>query len=664
MPELGRAALAATLGLALYALVAGAIAARTRRRRLADSAQTALLLTFATTLVATLVLLAAFARNDYAFVYVWELTSDRLPILYTLAALWGGQAGSLLFWLLLLTIYSAAAVLLNRRSSRDLTVWVVPVLATVMLFFSFMLVFVSSPFATQAAPEDGRGLNPSLQNPYMLTHPIFLYLGYVGLTIPFAFAIGSLLARRTDERWIVTTRRATLVAWTALGVGQILGSKWAYEEVGWGGFYAWDPVENAALMPWLAATAFLHSVMVQEKRGMLRLWNMLLVILAFALSIFGTFLTRSGILSSVHSFTESPIGAWFLGFLTFVVVGSLALVLARLPLLRTRAKLESLVSREASFLYNNLLLVALTLTILWGVLYPIVHEAVVGEARIVGPGYYNFFLKVFGLPLLLLMGIGPLIAWRRASLRGLGAAFAWPAAIALATGAGLLALGAGSSIPGLIAYTFSAFVLASIGLEFVRGTRARRALAGGSWPAAFSALVGRNRRRYGGYVVHAAIVLLAIGIAGASAYDTVTESRLARGETLAVGDYRLTYTDLVERQGANATLLRARLDVARGDDELGVLEAGKNAYTVERQVSNEVGIRTDLLTGTDLFVIAEQINPDGSVFLRVFVKPLVNLLWLAGFVFLFGALITLWPDAREQRRLALRYQGTDVPARL
>jgi cytochrome c-type biogenesis protein CcmF len=664
MPELGRAALAATLLLALYALIAGAAAAKTRRRRLADSAQTALLLTLATTLVATVVLLAAFARNDYSFVYVWELTSDQLPVLYTLAALWGGQSGSLLFWLVLLTAYSAAAVVLNRRASRDLTVWVVPVLATVMAFFAFMLVFVSSPFATQVAPADGRGLNPSLQNPYMLTHPIFLYLGYVGLTIPFAFAIGSLLARRTDERWIVATRRATLVAWTALGVGQILGSKWAYEEVGWGGFYAWDPVENAALMPWLAATAFLHSVMVQEKRGMLRLWNMLLVILAFSLSIFGTFLTRSGILSSVHSFTESPIGAWFLGFLTLVVVGSLALVVARLPLLRTRSKLESLVSREASFLYNNLLLVALTLTILWGVLYPIVHEAVVGEARIVGPGYYNFFLKVFGLPLLLLMGIGPLIAWRRASLRGLGAVFAWPAGLALATGAVLLALGAGSSIPGLIAYTFSAFVLASIGLEFVRGTRARRALAGGSWPGAFSALIARNRRRYGGYVVHAAVVLLAIGIAGASAYDTVAEGRLARGETLAVGDYRLTYADLVERQGANATLVRARLDVSRGDDSLGTLEAGKNAYTVERQVSNEVGIRSDLLTGTDLFVIAEQINADGSVFLRVFVKPLVNLLWLAGFVFLLGALITLWPDAREQRRLSVRYEGTDAPARL
>jgi cytochrome c-type biogenesis protein CcmF len=664
MPELGRAALVVTLGLVLYALVAGAVAARTRRRRLAESAQTALLLTFATTLVATAVLLLAFARNDYSFVYVWELTSDQLPLRYTLAALWGGQAGSLLFWLLLLTAYSAVAVVLNRRASRDLTVWVVPVLASVMLFFAFMLVAVSSPFATQAAPDDGRGLNPSLQNPYMLVHPIFLYLGYVGLTIPFAFAIGSLLARRTDERWIVSTRRATLVAWTALGVGQIIGSKWAYEEVGWGGFYAWDPVENAALMPWLAATAFLHSVMVQEKRGMLRLWNVLLVILAFSLSIFGTFLTRSGILSSIHSFTESPIGAWFLGFLAIVVIGSLLLVFSRLPLLRSRARLESLVSREASFLYNNLLLVALTLTILWGVIYPIVHEMFLGESRIVGPGYYNFFLVIFGLPLLLLMGIGPLVAWRRASVRSLSLTFAWPAGVAAVTGLVLLALGAGSSVPGLIAYSFSAFVLASIALEFVRGTRARRALSGGSWPAAFGALVSRNRRRYGGYIVHASIVVLAIGIAGAGLYDSVGETRapLTKGSSLAVADYRLTYRELTEREGPNATLVRAVFDVERDGERLGAVEAGKNAYTVENLVSNEVGVRTDYLTGEDLFVIVEQINPNGSLQLRVFVKPLVNLLWLAGFIFLLGSLITLWPDAREQRRLALRYAGAEAPA--
>jgi cytochrome c-type biogenesis protein CcmF len=663
MPELGRAALVATLLLALYALLAGGVAARSRRRRLAESAQNALLLTFLTTGIALVVLLAAFARNDYTFTYVSQLTSDQLPLRYTLAALWGGQEGSLLFWLFLLTAYSAIAVLLNRRTSRDLTVWVTPVLAAVMVFFAFMLVVVSSPFAVQVAPDDGRGLNPSLQNPYMLVHPIFLYLGYVGLTIPFAFAMGSLLAGRTDERWIVATRRATLVAWTALGVGQIIGAKWAYEEVGWGGFYAWDPVENAALMPWLAATAFLHSVMVQEKRGMLRLWNVLLVIFAFALSIFGTFLTRSGILSSIHSFTESPIGAWFLGFLVLVVAGSLALVFARLPLLRSKARLESLVSREATFLYNNLLLVALTLTILWGVTYPLVHEAVLGESRIVGRGYYDFFLRVFGLPLLLLMGIAPLIAWRRASLRSLGSSFAWPAGAALVTGVGLLALGAGSSIPGLIAYTFSAFVLASIVLEFVRGTRARRALSGGSWPRAFSSLVARNRRRYGGYVVHASVVLLAIGIAGAEAYDSVAEGRLARGQSLAVADYRLTYRELQERPGPNATLVRAVVDVERDGKALGTVEPGKNAYTVERQVSNEVGIRHDLLTAEDLFVIAEQVNPDGSVQLRVFVKPLVNLLWLAGVLFLLGSVIALWPDAREQRRLAVRYRGAEAAVR-
>ena len=664
MPELGRAALVATLGLALYAVVAGAIAAWTRRRRLAASAQNALIGAFATSAVASAVLLAALVRHDFSFVYVAQHTSRELPTGYTISSFWGGQEGSLLLWLLILTGYGAAAVLLNRRSARDLIAWVVPVLGVVALFFAFLVVVVATPFAVQTAPADGAGLNPSLQNPYMMAHPPLLYLGYVGLTVPFAFAMGALLARRTDERWIVATRRWTLVAWTALGVGQLLGAHWAYEEVGWGGYYAWDPVENAALMPWLAATAFLHSVMIQEKRGMLRVWNVILVIGAFFLAIFGTFLTRSGILSSIHSFTESDIGPWFLVFMGGGLGGSLALLFARLPLLRAKTRLESLVSREATFLYNNLLLVALTLTILWGVAYPLVYEAFVGESRIVGRGYYDFFLRVFGLPLLLLMGIGPLVAWRRASVRSLALTFAWPAGVAIVTGVVLLALGAGSSIPGLIAYSFSAFVLSSIALEFARGTRARRALSGGSWPAAFSALVARNRRRYGGYVVHAAIVLLAIGVAGSSAYDTVREGRLQPGESLAVGDYRLTYRGLEEREGANATEIRAALDVRRDGESLGTVSAGKNAYTAERQVSNEVGIRSDLVTGEDLFVIAEQVNPDGSVYFRVFVKPLVNLIWLAGLVFLLGSLITLWPDAREQRRLAVRYGGAETPVRL
>jgi cytochrome c-type biogenesis protein CcmF len=525
-----------------------------------------------------------------------------------------------------------------------------------------VLVAVSSPFATHTAPADGSGLNPSLQNPYMLAHPPMLYLGFVGLTIPFAFAMGALAARRSDELWIVVTRRWTLLAWTFLGFGQLLGAHWAYVEVGWGGYFAWDPVENAALMPWLAATAFLHSVMIQEKRGMLKIWNVLLVIGAFALALFGTFLTRSGIISSIHSFTESSIGPWFLGFIGVVLAASIGLVLTRLPMLHSRTRLESPVSREATFLYNNLLLIAFCLTILWGVLYPIITEALRGEPVTVGPPYYNFFLKAFGLPLLLLMGIGPLIAWRRASLRGLGRTFAWPAGVALACGGILLLLGAGSSIPGLVGYTFCAFVMASIVLEFARGTRARHALGSSSWTSAFTSLVGRNRRRYGGYVVHASIVLLAIGVIGSSAYDTVAERRLLPGDTMAVGGYDLRYRGVEERRGANAQELRAVVEVSRDGKSLGTLEPGKNRYFAEQQVSNEAAIRSDKLNGEDLFLVADQIDGE-TLFLKVLVKPLVNLIWIAGFVFLGGALIALWPDAREQRRLAIRYGGREALAR-
>ncbi|MGH3079063.1 MAG: heme lyase CcmF/NrfE family subunit [Gaiellaceae bacterium] len=662
MPELGRAALVVTLGLSVYALVAGAAAARLGRRRLALSAQNALVAAFFSTLVAAGVLLAALLRNDFSFTYVARTTSEALPTAYTISAFWGGQEGSLLLWLLVLTAFGAVAVRLNRSWARGLVVWVVPVFAGVSVFFSFLLVAIASPFATQVAPPDGAGMTPSLQNPYMLAHPPLLYLGYVGLTVPFAFAMGALLSGQLDERWLVATRRFTLFAWTALGIGQLLGAHWAYVEVGWGGYYAWDPVENAALMPWLAATAFLHSVMIQERRGMLRIWNVLLVVLAFSLSLFGTFLTRSGVVNSIHSFTQSSIGPWFLAFIAIVVAFSLAVVFWRLPVLRSPTKLESPISREAAFLYNNLLLLALCLTILWGVVYPMLSEAVRGEAVVLGRSYYDFFLRIFGLPLLLLMGMGPLIAWRRASLRSLLTTFRWPTAVALATGALLLLLGAGSSVPGLVAYTFSAFVAATIVLEFARGTRARKALGAESWPGAFFSLVARNRRRYGGYVVHAAIVLLAIGIAGSSAFDSVAEAKLARGQSLEIEDYTLTYRSLEERQVSNATEIRATLGVTRGDRDLGTLEAGKNAYTIEQQVSNEVGIRSDPLTGEDLFVITEQIDPDGAVYFRVFVKPLVNLIWIAGLVFLLGSAIALWPDAREQRRLVSRAGELGVPA--
>ncbi len=656
MPDLGRAALVTALALLVYACVGGAYAAWKGRRRLAVSAQNALIAAFGASVVASAVLLAALARHDFSFTYVADHTSRELPLGYTLTAFWGGQEGSLLLWLLVLTGYAAAAVLFNRHAARDVVAWVVPVLGLVGSFFALVLVFVSSPFATQQAPADGAGLNPSLQNPYMAIHPPMLYLGYVGLTIPFAFAMGALLARRTDERWIVATRRWTLAAWTFLGVGQLLGAHWAYVEIGWGGYYAWDPVENAALMPWLAATAFLHSVMIQEKRGMLKVWNMVLVALAFCLSLFGTFLTRSGVIQSIHSFTQSSIGGWFLGFICLIVAGTVALILSRLPLLRAKTRLESLVSREATFLYNNLLLVALTLTILWGVVYPLLSEAVRGQTSTVSKPYYNFFLHTFGLPLLLLMGIGPLVAWRRASLRALGRTFVWPLAAAVAGGVVLLALGAGSSRVGVIAYTFSIFVLASIVLEFVRGTRARKALGQESWAGALSSLIARNRRRYGGYVVHASVVFLAIGVAGSSAYQTVREQRLGPGDSMNVAGKTLVFRGFETRREPNHQAIRALVDVYSGGHRIARMTPGKNDYFAEDQVSNEVAIRRDWKAG-DLFLIADQVNGNGTVDLKALQKPLVNLIWFAGFVFIAGSLIALWPDAREARRLAERYEG-------
>jgi len=641
--ELGRAALLLSLGLVAYAVLAGAHAAYHRRRRLAVSAQNALIAAFATTIIAAAVLWTALARRDFTFAYVAQHTSRHLPLGYALSAFWGGQEGSLLLWLLILTGYGALAVYLNRRQ-RELIAWVVPVLGGIAVFFAFMLSFVSSPFDTQPAPADGAGMVPSLQNPYMLAHPPMLYLGYVGLSIPFAFAMGALLSRRTDERWIVMTRRWTLAAWTFLGVGQLLGAHWAYVEIGWGGYYAWDPVENAAFMPWLAATAFLHSVMIQEKRGMLKVWNMVLVALAFGLSIFGTFLTRSGVINSIHSFSQSPLGGWFLGFIVVVTVFSVVLIYVRLPLLRARTRLESLLSREATFLYNNLLLVAFCLTILWGVVYPLLSQAVRGETRSVSKPYYDFFLHSFGLPLLLLMGIGPLVAWRRASLRSLGRMFVVPFCVAVVTGGVLLGLGYGSSLPGLLAYTFSAFVAASIVLEFVRGRRATGSVF---------RLVARNRRRYGGYLVHVAILLFAIGVAGSSAYQTVRQQTLAPGQSMRVAGYTLTYQRLDSVRGANYTGFRAVLDVARGGSHVATVAPGENLYPIEGP-ANEASLYHDPRTLGDVFTTA-QIAKGNVIDLKVLTKPLVNLIWAAGFLFVFGALVALWPDAVEQRRLADRY---------
>ena len=660
MAFFGQAVLVLVLGLLVYATVAGSYAASRGRRRLLESAGNALVASFAATALAAGTLVLAFVRNDFSLSYVAGHSSRELPLGYTLAALWSGQEGSLLLWLLVLTGVSSAALLLNRRLVGDVLPWTVPILAGIGAFFAFIPNAIASPFASQPAPLNGVGMNASLQNPYMMIHPPLLYLGYVSLAIPFAFAMAALASRRVDERWIVASRRWTLFSWTFLGLAILIGAKWAYESIGWGGYYAWDPVENAALMPWLAATAFLHSVMVQEKKNMLRVWNVVLIALTFSLTLFGTFLTRSGAINSIHSFTQSSIGVWFLALLVVVAVGSAALIFSRLNDLRTPTRFESLASREAAFLYNNLLLVAFALTMLWGVAFPLLSEALRGEAVTVGPPYYNFFLKVFGLPLLLLMGFGPLLAWRRASLRSLARAVAWPLLFALLVGTLLLFAGAGSSPPGLIAYSFATFAIGAITLEFWRGTRARRDLDGTTWLGAFSSLVSRNRRRYGGYISHAAVVLLAIGVVGSSAYGSTLTERLRPGDSTSVAGYTATYLGTTFEQGANHDELRGQFALSYGAEPVGIVAAGKNHYNVEQFFSSAVGIHTDWVRAADVMLIGDQFNQDGSVVLKIAVNPLIGLIWLAGVVFLIGSAVAMWPDAREQRQLARRSLELDA----
>ena len=661
MALLGRGAILLALALALYAVGAGVLAGLRGDRRLVQSARNAAYAVFGVVLVADAVFVAAILRHDFSFVTVAETSSRSLPLGYTITSFWSSQAGSLLLWTTILSGATALVVRTNRRTNGELMPWVIAVLGGVSAFFALLLAAAASPFATQAAAADGNGMNPSLQNPYMIAHPPALYLRYVGRAVPFAISMAALLAGRSDARWIVSTRRWTLGAWAFLGIGMLLGAHWAYVEVGWGGYWAWDPVENAALMPWLVATAFLHSVMVQEKKGMLKVWNVCLVTGTFVLCILGTFFTRSGFLSSIHAFVSSNVGWYFVAFIALVLAGSTALIVWRLPLLRSEHHMESLVSREATFLFNNLLLVGIAFAVLWGVLFPLVSEAVTGTQLNVSSPFFEFFTVAFGLPLLLLMGIGPLIAWRRASLPSLRRTFLWPFAAAATVGGVLAALGYGSNPAGVAALSLCAFVTITIVLEFVRGTRARRALSDDSVPRALLSLVSRNRRRYGGYVVHLAVVLFVIGVVGSSAYQTTRTETLRPGQTLSVGDYRLRLERLAPNDGPNYTGRAAVVAVTRDGDRLGELRPARRTYVREQQPSNEVAIRSDRRTGEDLFLILDGIGADGAVRLKALVNPLVNLIWLAALVFAGGSLVAAWPDRREARRLARRYAEEPIP---
>jgi cytochrome c-type biogenesis protein CcmF len=608
-------------------------------------------------LVASIALWKGLLTHDFNIEYVAAYTSSNLPTYYVVAAFWAGQKGSLLFWAFMLSIFGAVAQLTTSRRYADLLPYVAAVIATIIVFFvSAMLLGGENPFERLGfTPADGNGLNPQLQNVAMTIHPPTLYLGYISIAVPFAFAIAALLSRRLDTGWLHAIRKWTLVSWFFLSIGITLGMWWAYVELGWGGYWAWDPVENASLLPWLTMTAFLHSVMIQEKRGMLRRWNMMLVIASFLLSIFGTFITRSGIIASVHSFAQGNVGYFFLVFLVLSAVASYTLLYTRWPLLKADVQLESMLSREAAFLFNNLMLVGIAFSVLWGTLFPILSEWIRGEKITVGPPFFNKVNVPLGILLLGLTGIGPLIAWRKASASNLRRQFLFPLSLGAVTGAAMLGIGIGNFYV-LVSLSLAGFVMGTLLQEFYRGTRARHSMYQESYPYALVRLIGRNRRRYGGYIVHLGILTYFVAFCG-YAFKRDKEATLKPGDSVVVESpfghsYTLTHLGVSQNEALNRIVSTATLDVVKDGRKLGYLTSEKRQHfsqsgdiTTRRptfEPSTEVGIRSDLQE--DLYVVyAGSVDGTEEAVYRITVIPLVWWLWFGGGVLALGGLITMWP---------------------
>jgi len=511
-------------------------------------------------------------------------------------------------------------------------------LGGVTLFFHVLLLVPADPFTrlTQV-PADGSGLNPLLQSPGMLIHPPLLYTGFVGFSIPFAFAVGALLTRRLEDVWFTSTRRWTLFAWSALSIGIVLGGAWAYTELGWGGYWAWDPVENASFLPWLTATAYVHSVVIQEKRRMFKIWNISLILITYMLAVFGTFLTRSGILSSIHTFTEGPIGKWFLPFLAAMLVAGVGLVLWRLDSLKSENRFDAFISRETAFLANNVLFVVAAFTVLWGTIYPIVAEALWGTRLSVGPPFFNRVFVPIALALLVLSGVGPLISWRSMRAGALARVSLVPIVTAAAVVAGLFVAGV-SSVGALVAFGLCAFTAASIVGEFVRGGRVYRRREKVSWVPAVGRTLVRNRRRYGGYVVHLGIVLIVLGVAGGT-FRTERDAHLTQGDEMRVGDYQLVYEDLEESRNDEKQVAVTTIGVFRDGERVTTLRPQRNLHFAQQQWQSEIAIRTTPIE--DLYVVTTTIDPDGAASVRAFVNPLTWWIWAGALVMAAGMAVIL-----------------------
>ena len=675
MTTLGEFALWVALPVAAWGTVLGFAGGRSQRGDLVLSAERSIYAVFFLLVLAAAGVMNAFLTDQFQYWYVASYSNRELELFYKITGLWAGQRGSLLFWALLLGFFSSIAVFGNRKKHREFMPYVAAVLQAVLLFFIVVLLFANvNPFEQLAfTPANGQGLNPQLQNYWMTIHPPTLYLGFTAFTIPFAFAVAALLNGRLDARWIQLTRRWILTSWLFLSVGIIFGMRWAYLELGWGGYWFWDPVENASLLPWLTATAFLHSIQIQETRGMLKVWNMSLVLMTFLLTLFATFLTRSGLIESVHSFAEElTIAFIFLGFMGSVLAGCIILILYRLPELRSENRIESFLSRESAFLFNNLMLIGAAFAVFWGTIFPLVAEAVTGEKISVGPPFFEKVNFPIGLVLLALAGIGPVIAWRRASKRNLQKNFFLPTAIGLVVAIGLWIANARHPL-ALITWSICAFVTAVIAIEFWKGTRARARIECEGHVLALFHLVSRNRRRWGGYVVHIGMVMLYFGFAG-SAYNVDERAHLSPGEMIQVASpfghvYDLTYEGISISVGRGQRNLMwqaiATVSVVREGKSLGILTTEKRQYVTADNLMTEVGVRSTVQE--DLYLILSAMDDINGALsadsdaqgidLQVLIKPFVRWIWYGGLMLTGGTIIALWPSV-DKKRLALE-EATD-----
>ncbi|MCX6039238.1 MAG: heme lyase CcmF/NrfE family subunit [Chloroflexi bacterium] len=659
-----------TFLLALFSVGAAVVGYFDKSDRWVEAARRAMLLIFPLITLAVLALAYLLVTGHYELQYVYSVTSNDMPFYLKITALWGGQAGSLVLWSWLMSAFASAVTLRKWERDRELLPWVIVVTSVTLAFFLSLTILFENPFARwwqttggdfvahmfapagaiPVTPADGQGLNPLLRHPGMIIHPPMLYLGFVAFVIPYAFAIAALVTGRSDDRWIRLTRRWTLVAWLFLSLGLVLGMRWAYDVLGWGGYWAWDPVETASLMPWLAGTAFLHSVMIQEKRGMFKQWNMLLIILTYALVIFGTFLTRSGVFSSVHAFAQSAIGPMFFAFIGITFVTSVALLIYRWKDLRAEVEMNSLFSREALFLLNNLLFMGVLIVCFWGVIFPLISELVTGQKVTVGPPFYlRANGPLFGA-LMALMGIAPLSAWGKSTYKTLGRAL-WkpsiPSAIVLVV---LAILGVHNWI-ALVGFTLVAFVIFVTLFEFWRGARSRQKKRNENFLVALWQLAGRNRRRYGGYLIHLSMVVMAIGILGIELYQTTTQKTLAVGEDIQIAGYTLRFDSLAQFPYTDGRIVtRAALSVFRGAKFLGDLYPRYDYYTTSGQPMTIAGVRSTL--ADDLYVVLvnwEDVSAAQAPF-KVYHNPLVNWLWIGSLMFIFGFLVAAWPEREEETR--------------